>query len=159
MFHPLRDIVLVINVLAKAVRPRTWTKACGSVHIIVTTVPSSHLMRRPPSALKTSSSFSLHLLPLIWHSPGLQNKYTPPTCFQRPRPHADRRHTDAAIPKNTDKTKSKALMDGRSSGRGQGCIHPPFFPCLVSQHCLHGGIHLCLCVVETLTRPHVTQLW
>lgn len=155
MFRPLCDFVLVINVLATAVWPRTWTKPRGSVHFIVTTVPGLTSC----IALKTSSSFPLHLLPLIWHSPGLQYKYTPPTCFRRPRPHADRRHTDTAIPKTTDKTKSKALTDGRSSGRGQGCIHSPFSPCLVPQRCLRGCIHLCLCVVETLAGPHATEHW
>lgn len=124
--------------------------------------PSAHLIRPPLSALKTSSSFFLYLLLLIWHSLGLQYKHAPPTCLWRsglPWPHADRRHTNTATVKSTDKTQSKALIDGRSGSRGQGCTHTPLFLCLVSQHCLPGRIHLCPCVVETLIGPHTTEHW
>lgn len=130
-----------MSLFRAAFRPQTWTEPPGgSTHVTVTT------LRPPLSALKSSSLVFLYLLPLIGHSLGLQYKHAPPTCLRRSGflwPHADRRHTNTATAKSTDKTQSAALMDGRPGSRGQGGTHPSLFLCLVSQRRLLGCSHLC----------------
>lgn len=116
--------------------PWSWTKPPQAF-------ASLRSPRPPQSALKTSSSFFLHLLPLIWHSPRAPVQtgpsHMPLAVRPFPRPHADSRHTNTATVKGgADKTQSKVLMDGRSGSGGQGRTHSSLFLCSVSRHRLLG---------------------
>lgn len=147
MFCPLRDFVRVFIALA--------AEPSGRGHVIVKTVTSciGHCPLWKPAAHSFFTSFHWSDIPQ-----GASTNTRLPHAF------GDRGHTQ---PGDTQTQHRRRAQTRQRAQRwrmadlvaGQGCIHSPLFLCFVSQHCLHGCIHLRLCVVEALTGPHTTGHW